>query len=157
MCPLIRPFLILIGVLLLSSTFIAQEFHGRTPEMSAEVKKYGNYVTDFRAAEKGEIGEEFESTEFLESVSYVAQERVLAADYTLAMYRSISPADDKAKAARIAKEQLEYCSWQFKHEAERIAGMLKFGKVPATIQLGLKLKDDMRATEIKLGQLAASL
>ena len=153
-------FLILVGLALLfvvSSTLQAQTYQAKSSEMAPEIKKYGDYVTDFHAAEQNETGEEFETTDFLQGVSTLAEERVLALDFTLAMYKSISSTDDRAKAAKILKEQLDYYSWQFNKEAVRIAEMLKFVKVPATIQLGLKLKEDMRATKDKLDKIAASL
>ena len=124
-------------------------------EVGDEVKKYENYATDFSAAEKGANGEEFEATDFLQSVSTVAAERLLGLDYSLTTYHSISC--DRTKATKVLKEQIDYYSWQFKNEADRIAGMLTFLKVPATAQLGLKLKDDMRSTKDKLDKIAATL
>ena len=155
-----RLFLFLVGLalaLLVSSRLRAQDFQARTSEMAPEIKKYGNYFTDFHAAEQNETGDEFESTDYLQGISNLAQERVLAVDYSLAMYRTISSADDRAKAAKILKEQLGYYSWQFNGAATRIAEMLKFVKVPATIQLGMKLKEDMRATKDTLDKIASSL
>jgi hypothetical protein len=153
-------FLMLAGLaslFVVSSTTRAQDFHAKTSEMAPEIKKYGNYATDFQAAEQNEHGDEFESTDFLQGVSTLAEERMLALDYTLAMYKSLSSPDRRAEAAKILKEQLDYYSWQFNNESVRIAGMIKFVKVPATIQLGMKLKEDMRTTKDKLDKLAASL
>jgi hypothetical protein len=126
-------------------------------QMGDEFKKYQNYYRDFRAAEDGETGEEFASTEFLENISYVAEERVFALGYSLQIYKSFSCANGRTAAKGSLKEQLSYVSWQFNNDADRVAGFLKFVKVPATAQLGLKMKDDMRATKDNLDKIAASL
>jgi hypothetical protein len=153
-------FMILVGFVLLatvSSLPRAQSSGLKTSEMTPEVKKYENYVTDFHAAEQDEKGENFETADFLQSTSLLAEERVLALDYTSAMYKSIPSTNDRGKAARIVKEQLEYYARQFDSEATRVAEMLKFVKVPATIQLGIKLKEDLRTTKDKLDKISASL
>jgi hypothetical protein len=46
---------------------------------------------------------------------------------------------------------------KFENDGDRIAQMLTFTEVPATAQLGLKLRDDMLATSNKLDKIAISL
>ena len=160
MRPSTRALLFLIGPALsfmLSPTLQAQSYQAKSAETAPEIKKYEGYFTDFHAAEQNETGEEFESTDYLQNTAYLAEERMVALDYSLAVYQSISSATDKAKAATIVKAQLEYYSWQFKFESDKLAGMLKFVKTPATIQLGLELKGDMRATKDRLDKIAASM
>jgi hypothetical protein len=48
-------------------------------------------------------------------------------------------------------------AFKFENDGDRIGQMLVFVEVPATAQLGLKLKDDMQATKVKLDKIAASL
>jgi hypothetical protein len=60
------------------------------------------------------------------------------------------------QAKTVLQEQLHDTAFKFKNEANKIAEMLKFIRVPATAQLGLKLKEDMRATNDKLDKISAS-
>jgi hypothetical protein len=155
-----RVLLFLIGLALpfvVPTTLRAQSYEAKSSETAPEIKRYQDYFTDFHAAEQNETGEEFESTDFLQTTAYLALERMVALDYSLALYRSISSANDKAKAAAIVKAQVEYYSWQFKIDSDRISGMLKFVKISSTIQLGLKLKEDMRATKDRLDKITASM
>jgi len=134
-----------------------QSSQARTPNWESELKSYSNYIDDFHAAEQGTDGQEFEATDYLQTASSVAFERMLALDFTFRTYRSISCTSDRTQAKTILQEQLYDTAFKFKNEANRIAEMLKFIKVPATAQLGLKLKDDMRATKDKLDRISASL
>jgi hypothetical protein len=61
------------------------------------------------------------------------------------------------QAKDILRQQLFDTAFKFENDGDRIAQMLVFIEVPATAQLGLKLKDDMRATKDKLDKIAASL
>jgi len=78
-------------------------------------------------------------------------------DAELQMYDTISCKPDRAKAKRILKGQLGYYSWLFDSEVTRTTGGLTFPKVPAAAQMGLRMKDDLRAAKDKLDAISASL
>ena len=134
-----------------------QNRQATTTDLGAELEAYSHYVDDFHAAEQGASGPEFEATDYLQTTSSLAFERVLALNFTLRVYRSISCTADRTQAKDILRQQLLDTAFKFKNEGDRIAEMVTFIEVPATAQLGLKLKDDMRATKDKLDKIAASL
>ena len=126
-------------------------------DLGAELEAYSHYVDDFHAAEQGASGPEFAATDYLHTTSALAFERLLALNFTLRVYRSISCAADRKQAKDILRQQLFDTAFKFDNDGDRIAQMLVFIEVPATAELGLKLKDDMRATKDKLDKIAASL
>lgn len=127
--------------------------HGLTVQMRA----FSNYSKDFKALEKSLSGDEFQEVDFLSDVAAVAEDRLYAADVILGMYGSVSCPTDRAKLKPIVKKQLGYYSWQMDNEADRTAGSLQFAKKPAVAQMGLKMKDDLRAAKQKLDAIADSL
>jgi hypothetical protein len=126
-------------------------------ELGAELEAYSHYVDDFHAAQQGASGPEFEATDYLHTMSALAFERLLALNFTLRVYRSISCTADRKQAKDILRQQLFDTAFKFENDGDGIAQMLVFIEVPATAQLGLKLKDDMRAMQAKLDKIAASL
>ena len=126
-------------------------------DLSARVTAFGNYVKDFRAMEKPLQGEELEVLRFLDQVATTAEDRLGAANTLLQMYDSISCKPDRVRAKRILKAQLDYYSWVFDSEVTRVTGGLTFVKVPAAAQIGLRMKDDLRAAKEKLDAIAASV
>jgi hypothetical protein len=82
---------------------------------------------------------------------------LLALTFTVRVYRSISCIADRKQAKDILQQQLFDTAFRFQNDGDRVAQMLVFIEVPSTAQLGLKLKDDMRATKDKLDKIAASL
>src|SRR5260370_37723391 len=95
--------------------------------------------------------------DYLQTTSSLAFERVLALNFTLRVCRSISCTADRKQAKDILRQQLFDATFKFENDGDRIVQMLVFIEIPATAQLGLKLKDDMRATKDKLDNIAASL
>jgi hypothetical protein len=126
-------------------------------DLGAELEAYSHYVDDFHAAEQGASGPEFGATDYLHTTSALAFERLLALNFTLRVYRSISCTADRKRAKDILRQQLFDTAFKFDNDGDRIAQMLVFIEVPATAELGLKLNDDMRATKDKLDKIAASL
>ena len=82
---------------------------------------------------------------------------MLALNFTLRVYRSISCTADRKQAKDILRQQLLDTAIKLENDGDRIAQMLTFIEVPATAQLGLKLKDDMQATKDRLDKIAALL
>jgi hypothetical protein len=149
-----------LGLALLLAAPVVTEPQNRqasTTDLGAELEAYSHYVDDFHAAEQGESGPEFEATDYLQTTSSLAFERVLALNFTLRVYRSISCPADRTQAKDILRQQLHDTAFKFKNDGDRIAQMLNFIEVPATAQLGLKLNDDMQATKDKFDKIAASL
>jgi hypothetical protein len=147
-----------LALLLLASVVTEpQNRQASTRDLGAELDAYSRYVDDFHAAEQGVRGPEFEATDFLQTTSSLAFERVLALNFTFRVYRSISCTADRKQAKDILRQQLLDTASKFENDGDRIAQMLTFIEVPATAQLGLKLKDDMLATSDKLDKIAISL
>jgi len=126
-------------------------------DLSAQLKIFSNYSKDFRALEDSLHGEDLQAVQFFDGVATTAGDRLDAAKTMLEMYDNISCKPDSARVKPILKKHLEMYSWLMDHEADRSAGFLQFAKVPAAAQLGLKMKDDLRAAKGKLDELAASL
>ena len=126
-------------------------------DLGAQLEVYSHYVDDFHAAAQGTSGPEFGATDYLQTASSLAFERLLALNFTLRVYRSISCTADRKQAKDILRQQLLDTAFKFENDGDRITQMLNFIEVPATAQLGLKLKDDMQATKDKLDKIAASL
>jgi hypothetical protein len=126
-------------------------------DLSPQVRIFSNYSKDFRALEDSLHGEDLQAVQFLDSVSTTAEDRLHAAKAMLDMYGNILCKPDRERVRPILKEQLDMYSWMMDHEADRTAGFLQFAKVPAAAQLGLRMKDDLRAAKSKLYELAASL
>jgi hypothetical protein len=147
-----------LALLLLASVVTKpQNRQASTTDLGAELEAYSRYVDDFHAAEQGASGPEFEATDYLQTSSSLAFERVLALNFTFRVYRSISCTADRTQAKNILRQQLLDTAIKFENDGDRIAQMLSFTEVPATAQLGLKLKDDMLATSNKLDKIAISL
>jgi hypothetical protein len=126
-------------------------------DLSRDVKTFETYANDFRAAKQNVHGVEFEGTDFLENTSQMVEERLDDLSYTLRLYDRISCKADREKVKSLVKEQSGLIAYLINYDADRVAGMLSFVKVPATAQTGLKMKDDMRAAKEKLDAIAASL
>jgi hypothetical protein len=125
-------------------------------DMSSENKIFSNYVRDFQAVENTVQGDELEATRFLEDVSSHMDERLYALNTTLKIYDALSPFD-KTRVKSIVKEQLAAYTYLIDYDSDRVAGIVSFLKVPATAQMGLKMKDQMRAAKEKLDTIASSL
>jgi hypothetical protein len=95
--------------------------------------------------------------QFFDGVATTAGDRFDAAKTMLEMYDNVLCKPDSARVRPILKNHLEMYSWLLDHEADRSAGFLQFAKVPAAAQLGLRMKDDLRAAKGKLDEIAASL
>ena len=150
---------ILGGLLLaaLSNLPGAQAADSSQHDLSSQVSIFSNYSKDFRALEDSLHGEDLQAVQFLDSVATTAEDRLHAAKAMLDMYGNILCKPDRERVRSILKEQLDMYSWMMDHEADRTAGFLQFAKVPAAAQLGLRMKDDLRATKNQLDEIAASL
>jgi hypothetical protein len=126
-------------------------------DLSAQLKIFSNYSKDFRALEDSLSGEDLQAVQFFDGVATTAGDRLDAAKTMLEMYDNISCKSDSARVRPILTKHLEMYSWLLDHEADRSAGFLQFAKVPAAAQLGLRMKDDLRAAKSKLDEIAASL
>ena len=126
-------------------------------DLSAQVKAFSNYSKDFRALEGSLHGEEWQEVDFLDGIATTAAETFEAANTMLDMYDSISCKPDRAKVRPILKKHLDYYSRNMDWEADRSAGSLQFAKVPAVAQMGLRMKDDLRAAKEKLDAIGGSL
>jgi hypothetical protein len=113
--------------------------------------------TDFHAAAQGASGPEFGATDYLQTTSSLAFERLLALNFTLRVFRSISCRADRKQAKDVLRQQLFDTASKFENDGDRITQILTFIEVPATAQLGLKLKDDMQATKDRLDKIATLL
>jgi hypothetical protein len=120
-------------------------------------KTFSNYSKDFRALEGQLHGDEWQEVDFLDGVAATAEDRLHAANAIFEMYNNISCAPDRVKVKPILKELLDYYSWQMGNEADRSAGSLQFAKMPAVVQMGLKMKDDLRTAKNRLDEVATSL
>lgn len=150
-------FLVLALLLVAPVVTEPQNRRANTTDLGAELEAYSHYVDDFHAAGQDASGPEFGATDYLQTASSLAFERLLALNFTLRVYRSISCTADRKQANDILRQQLSDTAFKFENDGDRIGQMLVFVEVPATAQLGLKLKDDMRATKDKLDKIAASL
>ena len=125
--------------------------------LESQMHLFSDHSKDFRAMGSSLSGEEWQEIDFLSDVATSAEERLYAVGAMLDMYAAVSSPTDRPKVKSILKKQLDYYSWQMDNEADRTAGSLQFAKKPAVAQLGLKMKDDLRATKRKLDAIAASL
>lgn len=125
--------------------------------LSAQMNLFSDYSKDFRAMESSLTGEEWQEVDFLSDTATATEERLYAVGAMLDMYATVSCPTDREKLKSIVKKQLGFYSWQMANEADRTAGSLQFAKKPAVAQMGLKMKDDMRAAKRKLDAIAASL
>lgn len=126
-------------------------------DLRARVTTFDNYSKDFREMEKSLHGVELEVLEDFDRVATTAEDRLYAAYAMLHMYDTISCKSDRVRVKPILKEGLDYYSWQMDNEVRRTTGLLTFTKVPAAAQIGLQMKDDLRAAKQKLDAIAASL
>ncbi len=129
----------------------------RQHDLGVQLKTFSNYSKDFRALEDSLHGEDLQAVQFLDGVATTAEDRLDAASAMLEMYDSISCKPDRSGVRPILKNYLDGYSWLMDHEADRTAGFLQFAKVPAAAQLGLRMKDDLRAAKTKLDEIAVSL
>ena len=93
----------------------------------------------------------------LDHMATTAEDRLDAAGAMLEIYDQISCGSDKARVKPLLKKQLAMLSWLFSEEAKRAAGALTFVEIPAAAQLGLSMKDALRAASEKLEAIEASL
>jgi hypothetical protein len=151
--------LAVLGVLIAMSPVLLGQAEPNQHDLSSQIKTFANYSKDFRAMQEPLKGQQDLEVLFdLDHTATSAEERMYAANAALQMYDSISSASDRAKVKGILKEQLlDYYSWVFDQDVTRTAGVLTFIKVPAAAQLGLRMRDDMRAAKEKLDTIAASL
>jgi hypothetical protein len=126
-------------------------------DLSAQVKVFENYFTDFHEMEGPLHGEDLEEADFLEQTAFDIQERLYASNAMLRMYDNISCKADRAKVKTILKAQLDYSSWRLNEAITRTSGSLSFIKIPALATEGLRMKDDLRAAKDKMDNLSASL
>ena len=127
-------------------------------DLTAQVTIFSNYSKDFRAMSKALSGHDLEMLFELDHVATQEAERLLAANVALQVYGAISSEQDRSRAKRILKEKLlDYYSWVFDQDVTRINGLLTFVKVPAALQLGLRMKDDIRAAKEKMDAIITSM
>jgi len=126
-------------------------------DLSPQLNAFQNYSKDFREMLKASHGEEFEVVDLLDHVATTAEDRLDATAAMLQMYDNISSKSHRARVKPILKKQLAMYSWLFDQETSRTAGALTFVKAPAAAQMGLRMKDDLRAAKEKLDAIAASL
>jgi hypothetical protein len=134
-----------------------QDANTPSHDLDSVMKIFSNYSKDFRAVEQPLHGDELSEVEFLDGVASTAEDRLFAANTMLGMYDAVSCKPDRVKLNPILKKQLDYYSWQMDNEANRTAGSLQFAKTPAVAQMGLRMKDDLRAAKARLDTIAASL
>jgi hypothetical protein len=151
---------VVLGALLLGAfpnRLGSQAADSSTHDLSAQLKIFSNYSKDFRALEDSLHGEDVQAVQFFDGVATTAGGRLDAAQAMLDMYDNVSCKPDSERVRPILTKHLEMYSWLMDHEADRSAGFLQFAKVPAAAQLGLRMKDDLRAAKGKLDEIAASL
>ena len=129
-----------------------QNRRASTTDLGAELEAYSHYVGDFHAAAQVASGPEFGGTDYLQTTSSLAFERLLALNFTLRVFRA-----DRKQAKDVLRQQLFDTASKFENDGDRITQILTFIEVPATAQLGLKLKDDMQATKDRLDKIATLL
>jgi hypothetical protein len=148
------------GIFQTGSTNLHAQVAGSMPpsrDFGAQLKLFENYQKDFQQLEQSSKGTDFEELLFLEGVAAMAAERLYAAQTSSRVYSAIACEADRARVKKLYKDQLEYFAWQMDHEAARTTGSLSFAKIPAVAQLGLKMKDDLRATKDEIESVSASL
>jgi hypothetical protein len=116
-----------------------------------------NYDKDFNAMLAPLHGEDWETLSELNTIAKLEEQRLIGASATLQMYNSISTAEDRLNAKPVLLALLGYYSGALDGDITYAAGVLTFVKVPAAAQLGLQMKDSMRAAKEKLDTIAASL
>src|SRR5712664_1864527 len=127
-------------------------------DLTPQVTIFSNHSKDFRAMSKPLSGQDLEVLLELDHVAATQADRLLAANVALQIYDAISSEQDRSRARRILKEQLlDYYSWVLDQDVTRTSGLLTFAKVPAAAQLGLRMKDDMRAAKEKIDAIIASI
>ncbi|MFZ0819426.1 MAG: hypothetical protein WAM91_05110 [Candidatus Acidiferrales bacterium] len=127
-------------------------------DLSAQIKSFANFSKDFRAMQEPVRGIDFDTLHDLDNMATNEEDRLFAANGALQLFDSITCQQDRVSARRILKDQLlDYYSWVFDHDITTISGLLTFVKIPAAAQLGLRMKDEMRAAKEKIDAIAASL
>lgn len=127
-------------------------------DLSSQIEVFQNYSKDFRAMEQSLKGEDLEVLFDLDHTATAAEDRLYAANAALQMYDSVPSPPDRVQVGRILKEKLlAYYSWVFDQDVTRTTGVLTFVKIPAAAQLGLRMKDDLRAAKERLDVIAESL
>lgn len=150
--------LAVLTVLIAVSPVLLGQAQPNQHDLSEQIKTFENYSKDFRAMQEPLKGQDLEVLFDLDHTATTEEDRLYAANAALQIYDSISSPSDRAKAKVILKERLlNYYSWVFDKDVTRTAGVLAFVKVPAAAQLGLRMRDDMRAAKEKLNTIAASL
>ena len=157
-----KALLVVLSTLSLSAAFSFSVLIGKAQsgshDLSPQIKSFENYSKDFRAMRTPVTGEDWEALVDLDDTAFRTEDRLHAANAALEMYDAISSQPDRLRAKRILKERLlDYYSWAFDQDATRTAGLLTFVKIPAAAQLGLKMKEDLRAAKETIDAITASL
>ena len=150
--------LAVLTVLVAVSQVLVGQAQPNQHDLSSQIKAFANYSKDFRAMQEPLKGQDWEVMLDLDHTATTAEDRLYAVNAALQMYDSISSQSDRVNVRRILKEQLlDYYSWVFDQDVTRTTGVLTFVRVPAAAQLGLRMKDDMRAAKEKLDSIVGSL
>jgi hypothetical protein len=150
-----------VGIVLLitSPTSLSGQVSNLRPHgLAALTKAFEDYHKDFREMEEASHdAAESEILGVLDQAAMTAEDRLGAATVMLQMYGSLSSSLDRAKVKPILKKELAMYSWLFDQETTRTAGALTFVKAPAAAQMGLRMKDDLRASKEQLEAIESSL
>ena len=74
-----------------------------------------------------------------------------------AVYSGMECDADREKARTALKNRLGFYAHLLDIEADQISGHLGFTKLPATAQMGTRLRDELRAAKGKMDEIAKSL
>ena len=125
--------------------------------LQKQEKVFLNYNQDFLDFAKAHGEEEFEQTMDLIVVSSEMEDRLAAASTILGIYETLLCKDDRALQLPTVKHQLQFYSTQVGFAIKQTNLDLANLKSPATIQLALRMKDDLRSTAEMLDAIAKTI
>ena len=127
-------------------------------DLVALVEKFEGYKDDFLEMAESRKGDpEFELLMYLENIAARVDERLSADQIMISMYDQIQCPDDRARVRAYVSAHFAHESKAIDFDLASVNRTLVHSQISAVAQIGLQMKNDLRATKEKLDSIIASL
>lgn len=122
------------------------------------VNSFHSFSQDFLQMASSRKGDpEFELLIDLHNTAETVTQR-LSADYAMiSMYEDIQCNEDRGRVRHYVSERFDYEGKLIDSDIGAVNNMLALSRIPAAAQLGIQMKNDLRAAKEKLDSIVASL
>jgi hypothetical protein len=126
-------------------------------DLAAKKKTLLSESTDLEEMAKSLKGPDFDTALQVDDKAQQGVMELDAAIWFLGVYDNMQCAPDREISKAALKNRLGLYSHLLGLEADQVAGHLAFANSPATVQTGLRVKDELRGAKSKLDEITASL